>query len=374
MANSISLENLTKIFVSPMSKVVAVDNISLKIQEGELFSLLGPSGCGKTTTLRLLAGLEKHTDGKIIVNDQDFTRLPSNKRNVGMVFQSYALYPHMSVFENVAYGLKLRKVSKDKINKKVKDTLELVELPGKEDRKPSELSGGQRQRVALARALIYDPEILLLDEPLSNLDAKLREHMRIEIRKIQQRANVTALYVTHDQEEALSISDRVGVMFDGKIKQVGTPEDVYQKPTSTEVADFIGRANFFKGEINKIDNDLATVEVSGKHQCKGRILSSLSYKKNDDVVLMSRPERLNIKENKSNNDQLNSIPAEVKNIVYLGNRTRYELKELSESVAGTEIIVDSIKLHENIEVGSQVFIEFMPDDTIVLFEEGEVND
>lgn len=241
----VRLENVTKIYGS----VIAVDHANLEIRHGELFTLLGPSGCGKTTTLRIIAGFEVPEEGRVYFDDEDVTFKKPYERNTAMVFQNYALWPHMTVYDNIAFGLRIRKVPEPEIRKKVKQVLELVKLEGMENRYPLQLSGGQQQRVALARALVVEPRVLLLDEPLSNLDAKLRIEMREEIKRIQKKLGITTIYVTHDQLEAMSISDRVAIMNKGRILQVGTPKEVYFYPKSMFVADFIGRSNILKGRI-----------------------------------------------------------------------------------------------------------------------------
>jgi len=237
---SISLEGIVK---SYDGRVRAVDDISLKVVPGEFFSLLGPSGCGKTTTLRMIAGFETVDRGRILVGDQDVTDVPVHRRNMGMVFQSYALFPHRTVAENVAFGLRMRGVSKDEINERVKTALSLVALEGYEDRRPGQLSGGQQQRVALARAIVIRPPVLLCDEPLGALDRKLRQQMQFELKQLQKELGVTLIFVTHDQEEALAMSDRIAVMNAGRIEQVGTPEEIYGRPRTRFVADFIGEIN-----------------------------------------------------------------------------------------------------------------------------------
>jgi iron(III) transport system ATP-binding protein len=253
-SSNVKLSHLRKAFfdIHHQREIVAVEDFSLDIQAGELVTLLGPSGCGKTTVLRMLAGFETPTSGEISLNDKNITQLPPNKRNSAMVFQSYALFPHMNVEENIVYGLKLRGFSEEDRLKKLSRFLDIVNLRGYEKRKPHELSGGQQQRVALARALIVEPDILLFDEPLSNLDAKLRESMRNEIRNIQKTLKITAVYVTHDQSEAMAISDRVIVMNKGRIEQIGSPQDVYLRPSTQFVADFMGAANFISQPNGKI--------------------------------------------------------------------------------------------------------------------------
>jgi len=243
----VRLENITKVYGS----VVAVDRVTLEIESGELFTLLGPSGCGKTTTLRIIAGFEVPEEGKIYFDDEDVTFLKPYRRNTAMVFQNYALWPHMTVFDNIAYGLRIKKLPQEEIRRRVKWALELVKLEGLENRYPLQLSGGQQQRVALARALVVEPRVLLLDEPLSNLDAKLRIEMREEIKKLQRKLGITTVYVTHDQLEAMSISDRIAVMNKGKVLQYGPPRQVYFRPTSLFVADFLGRSNILYGKAGK---------------------------------------------------------------------------------------------------------------------------
>ncbi len=257
----IRLEGITKTY----GNVVAANNITLDIEKGELFTFLGPSGCGKTTTLRIIAGFEIPDSGRLYFDDEDVTFLKPYKRNTAMVFQNYALWPHMTVYENVAYGLKIRKkqlgLTDEEIRKQVLEALELVKLSGLEDRYPLQLSGGQQQRVALARALVVKPRVLLLDEPLSNLDAKLRVEMREEIKKIQKKLGITTVYVTHDQLEALSISDRIGIMNKGSLVQVGTPQELYFRPRNIFVADFLGRSSIYYGELVSKTNGLVTVRL-----------------------------------------------------------------------------------------------------------------
>ena len=257
----VRLEHISKIYKDPKTgkDFYAVKDVSLDIEPGTFVTLLGPSGCGKTTTLRMIAGFESPDEGEIYLGNEAINELTPNKRDTAMVFQSYALFPHYNVFDNVAYGLKLRKLPKEEIHKKVMDMLELVELSGMENRLTNQLSGGQQQRVALARALVVEPSVLLFDEPLSNLDAKLRVSMRTEIRKIQQKVGITAIYVTHDQAEAMSISDKIIIMNGGVVEQMGTPQETYYFPKSEFVADFIGEANFLKGKVTGTDE----IEING---------------------------------------------------------------------------------------------------------------
>ncbi|MCG8605970.1 ABC transporter ATP-binding protein [bacterium] len=255
--STVVLKNLKKSF----GEVAAVNNISLRIQQGEFFSLLGPSGCGKTTTLRMIAGFEFPTSGSIFFDDRDVTFLAPNKRNTGMVFQNYALFPHMTVFENVAFGLRARKVAKSEIEERVRRALDLVELGDLPRRSVTELSGGQQQRVALARSIVIEPSILLLDEPLSNLDTKLREETRMEIRNLQQRLGITAIYVTHDQEEALALSDRIAVLNKGVCHQVGTPDEIFSAPKDRFVARFVGDSNVLEGTFRRVANGSLQIEI-----------------------------------------------------------------------------------------------------------------
>src|SRR5918994_1247319 len=246
---AIELVSVEKEFTAGGHDVRAVEHVDLRIAEGEFFSLLGPSGCGKTTTLRMIAGFEEPTSGQILLHGRDMVGVPPFRRDVNMVFQQYALFPHMDVFENVAFGLRRKKVDKDEIRRRVAEALALVELEGRETRKPRQLSGGQQQRVALARALVNRPRALLLDEPLGALDLKLRQAMQLELKRIQREVGITFVYVTHDQEEALTMSDRIAVMNRGRIEQVSAPEDVYERPTTTFVAGFIGVSNLMPGKV-----------------------------------------------------------------------------------------------------------------------------
>ncbi len=253
------LENVTKKF----GRVVAADHINLEVKHGEFFTFLGPSGCGKTTTLRLIAGLEHMDEGRISFDDEDVSDLPPYKRRTGMVFQNYALWPHMNVYDNVAYGLKIKKLPRDEVRERVTEVLRLVKLEGLENRRPTQLSGGQQQRVALARALVIQPRVLLLDEPLSNLDAKLRIETREEIKRLQRKLGITTIYVTHDQEEAMVISDRVAIMNKGRIVQVGVPYEIYNAPRDLFTSSFLGRCSILKGIITQISGNYVTVNVDG---------------------------------------------------------------------------------------------------------------
>lgn len=295
-SKSVTFDNITKIFRDTQAKqdVKAVDSVSFRLEPGELVTLLGPSGCGKSTILRMLSGFEQPTSGKIMIGDNDVTFTPPNKRDTAMVFQSYGLFPHKDVFHNVSYGLELRKVPAAEINEKVNKFLAMVGLEAMGQRPPSKLSGGQQQRVALARSLIVEPSVLLLDEPLSNLDALLREQMRVEIRRLQKSLGTTAMYVTHDRVEAMSLSDRIIVMKSGRIVQVGTPSEIYRDPADTFVSGFVGKVAFFPCEVKGIENSSCSVEL------KGKIFTAPRYSKNlksgDKALIMARPESLSIGE------------------------------------------------------------------------------
>jgi ABC-type Fe3+/spermidine/putrescine transport system ATPase subunit len=302
----------------------ALDNISLDIHRGEIFSLLGPSGCGKTTTLRIIAGLEQPEAGQITLGDTVLVStdkgifVPSQKRNMGMVFQSYAIWPHLSVYDTVAYPLVIRKLLKDEIAKRVRRVLHQVGLAGCEDRMASMLSGGQQQRVVLARALVYEPHVLLLDEPFSNLDIKLREQMRIDLKLLQQRVGVTVILVTHDQLEALSLSDRIAVMNGGRVEQIGTPLELYDDPHSAFVRDFIGATLQLHGRVVNTDSNEATVEIDGGCLLTGRVRNGAAPKAGDAIVASIRPEKLITGARET--DTFNALDATIKALLFVGDR------------------------------------------------------
>ncbi|HWL68028.1 MAG TPA: ABC transporter ATP-binding protein [Geminicoccus sp.] len=309
---SVRFENVTKAY----GKVVAVRDVSFAVEAGTLVTLLGPSGCGKTTTLRMIAGLELATGGRIFIEDQDVTHLPATARDVAMVFQSYALFPHMTVLENVGYGLSVTRRPKAEVRERAEAALATVGLAGYGERLPAELSGGQQQRVAVARAIVLEPQVLLFDEPLSNLDTKLRRKVREELRDLQQRLGITSIYVTHDQEEALAVSDRIIVMNQAVIAQAGTPRELYEEPASRFVADFIGDANLLAAEIARIDGGRATVRVgSSTLELPGRALPPGA------ATLAVRPHAIRV----------HPEPVEAANrmsvshAIYLGSHLEYEL-------------------------------------------------
>ncbi|MBQ7733344.1 MAG: ABC transporter ATP-binding protein [Synergistaceae bacterium] len=296
-SKSVTFENVTKIFKEPQTgnNITAVNGVSFKLEPGELVTLLGPSGCGKSTMLRMLSGFEHPTSGRIMIGEDDVTNTPPNKRDTSMVFQSYGLFPHMNVAENVGYGLKLRKIPGPEITKKVKRFLEMAGLDQMGKRSPSSLSGGQQQRVALARSLIVEPSVLLLDEPLSNLDALLREQMRVEIRRLQKSLGITAMYVTHDRVEAMSLSDRIIVMKAGSIVQTGTPSEIYRNPADRFTAGFIGKVAFIPCTVTEIDSESEChVTVKGRTFCTPRWSEKL--KAGDKALVMARPESLSLGE------------------------------------------------------------------------------
>ncbi len=317
----LELKGLTKTFVSRDRGgwVTAVDAIDLSVEPGELITLLGPSGCGKTTTLRMIAGFELPSGGELILDGELINTRPPNQRQMAMVFQSYALFPHLSVFENVAYGLRLRSLTDPEIRQRVGTVLELVGLLGFEDRPPNQLSGGQQQRVALARALVLEPKVLLMDEPLSNLDAKLRETMRTEIRRIQQTLGITTLYVTHDQLEAITLSDRIVVMNGGRIEQVDPPRLIYEQPASVFVADFIGQSNFLDGILERVDADHWQVGVMDRTLTVPKRDGIPSVQVGERVNLLIRPEAIQIGEH-------GSWPATVERSTYLGSFVEYDVR------------------------------------------------
>jgi iron(III) transport system ATP-binding protein len=320
----VRLKDLTKRF----GRTLAVDHVNLYISEGELCTLLGPSGCGKTTTLRCVAGFYTPDEGEIYFGGKLVNPIPSFKRRTGMVFQNYALWPHMTVFDNIAYGLKIRGAPRGELKERVTDVLDLTHLEGLEDRWPSQLSGGQQQRVALARALVIEPDVLLLDEPLSNLDAKLRVEMRVEIKSIQKRLKTTTIYVTHDQEEALSISDKLVVMNQGEIHQIGAPRQVYESPANQFVADFIGIANFIEGSISEIDEEKALVVVKTEHGFEVEAMLEEGITRDMKVLVSVRPEALSVHPRGQVGSVLgmNQIDGVVRLTTYLGDVVRYEVE------------------------------------------------
>ena len=329
-ADYLVLANLSKTFASGHAEITAVDGITINVRQGELVTLLGPSGCGKTTTLRMIAGFEIPTSGDILIDGESIIATPPNKRPTTMVFQNYALFPHMSVAENIGYGLKIHKKSPGTIRERTEKIMRLVGLSGLEKRSPAQLSGGQQQRVSLARSLIMEPKVLLFDEPLSNLDAKLRVSTRLEIRKLQHRLQITTVYVTHDQEEAMTLSDRVVIMNEGRIQQVGTPQEIYARPDNRFVADFIGKANFLEGRITgKMEADRIEVDILGQKIKAPR--PERSFARGDRVLILARPESIELGPKTTA-----SLTGTVQETVYLGSEMIYEVK-LGSSILTVEL-------------------------------------
>ena len=351
----VRLEHISKIYQDPKTgkNFYAVHDTTLDIEPGTFVTLLGPSGCGKTTTLRMIAGFESPDEGEIYLGGEAINSLTPNKRDTAMVFQNYALLPHYNVFDNVAYGLKIRKLPKEEIRERVLNILKLVEMEGMESRMTNQLSGGQQQRVALARALVLEPGVLLFDEPLSNLDAKLRVTMRTEIRKIQQKVGITAIYVTHDQSEAMSISDKVIIMSKGKVEQIGTPREIYYHPNSKFVADFIGEANFLDAQVLSENGEKARIRVAGEEI---EVNNFAHARAGDKSELVIRPEAAKLSET-------GVLEGTVTLSTFMGSYQYYQML-----VDGMEIqITDYNPVNRRIyEVGEKAFLEFDPRGVYIL--------
>ena len=351
----VRLDHISKIYQDPKTgkDFYAVHDANINIEPGEFVTLLGPSGCGKTTILRMIAGFESPNEGEIYLGEEAINELTPNKRDTAMVFQSYALLPHYNIFDNVAYGLKLRKMDKDAIREKVTNILGLVGLEGMEDRMTNQLSGGQQQRVALARALVIEPGVLLFDEPLSNLDAKLRVDMRTEIRRIQQEAGITAVYVTHDQSEAMALSDKIIVMKKGIVDQIGDPHTVYYRPVDEFVADFIGESNFLRGRLASTDGESGQVMVEGRAiavaERNGKVVG-------DDVTLVLRPESAHVADE-------GVLPCEVVLSRFMGHYQNYHVRCGEHLVKITEFNPKNKKIYE---AGDEAFLDFRASDVHVL--------
>ncbi len=346
------LKGITKRF----GDVVAAGDVNLKIEDGEFFTLLGPSGCGKTTTMRVVAGLEYPDEGRVYFGDEDVTDLPPYKRNTGMVFQNYALWPHMKVHENVAYGLKVRKISNEAIKDKVQEVLELVKLGGLGDRFPSQLSGGQQQRVALARVLVINPDLLLLDEPLSNLDAKLRVEMREEIKDLQKKLGITTIYVTHDQEEAMVISDRIAIQDHGVIRQVGSPLEIYRRPNNIFIATFIGRGTLLEGVVEKAGESIR-VKVEDSYVHGVASTADMDIREGDKVACVLRPESFMVK---TPDEPHNVFEGVTEWAAFVGHHTEVRI-----DVKGNKLLVD---VPSDIEtpVGETLRVYLPQSDTVIL--------
>jgi len=356
----VRLERVSKFF----GDVAAVDDLSLDIAEGEFFSMLGPSGCGKTTTLRMIGGFEDPSVGTVYLGGRDVTDLPPYRRDVNTVFQSYALFPHLNVYENVAFGLRRKKVDKGDIDGRVRESMRLVDLEGFEDRKPSQMSGGQQQRVALARALVNRPKVLLLDEPLGALDLKLRKQMQLELKRIQEEVGITFIYVTHDQEEAMTMSNRFAVMRHGKIEQIGDPETVYESPATEFVAGFLGASNLLDGELAASQGDLATVRLSSGqdiHLPASKIPSGL-----DTVVKVGvRPEKISIEVDEGEPPAgANWVSGLLRMSTYIGVSNQYKV----DGPGGTDltVYVQNLGAEEAPAPGRKVRLTWRPEHTFVV--------
>ena len=349
MSVAISIENVIKRF----GKDTIINGLSLDVRPGEFFTLLGPSGCGKTTLLRMIIGFNSIEGGEIKIDGKVINNIPTNKRNMGMVFQNYAIFPHMSVRDNVAFGLKNRKVPQDQIESQVDEILKVVKIDHLKKRMPSKLSGGQQQRVALARALVIEPSLLLFDEPLSNLDAKLRVTMRTEIRKIQQKVGITAIYVTHDQSEAMSISDKIIIMSKGKVEQIGPPREIYYHPNSRFVADFIGEANFLEARVRSASGEKAVIDVVGQELTVNNFAKAGP---GDDAVLVIRPEGATLAEQ-------GLLEGTVTLSTFMGSYQYYQVM-----VGNMEIqITDYNPVNRRIyEVGEKAYLDFDPKGVYIL--------
>ncbi len=357
---AIELDDVVKEFMSHGETVRAVKGVSLAIAEGEFFSLLGPSGCGKTTTMRMIAGFEDPTRGVVRLHGQDVTNVPPNKRDVNMVFQSYALFPHMNVWDNVAFGLKRKKVADAEIKRRVGEILEIVDLVGREKRRPREMSGGQQQRVALARALVNKPRALLLDEPLGALDLKLRQHMQIELKRIQREVGITFVYVTHDQGEALTMSDRIAVMNDGLVEQLAGPREIYERPTTKFVAGFIGTSNLLSGTVDKV-NGSAVLALGPSDRI---FLPADGVAAGDVVELTVRPEKITISTEQPDGD-ISVVQGTVSEVVYLGTYNSYAVALAD----GAEITVFQQNAHDSgitAERGDPVWLSWQPQHSYAL--------
>ncbi len=357
--------------VKRFGDAIAVDHIDLEVRDGEFFSLLGPSGCGKTTTLRMIGGFEAPTSGLIELQGQDVTWLPPYQRNVNTVFQSYALFPHLSIYENVAFGLRRKKIKDSEIKARVSEMLTLVELPGYERRKPTQISGGQAQRVALARALINRPAVLLLDEPLGALDLKLRRQMQVELKRIQQEVGITFIYVTHDQEEAMTMSDRIAVMNKGRYEQLGDPASLYERPTTHFVAGFLGISNLLPGDVEGTDGDYSTVRLADDSRVRApRALVEGKAR----VSIGVRPEKIRLREDgdatPAGHNELHGV---VKDASYLGVSTQYEIS--ARGGARLTVYEQNVQRATKAELwsrGEAVRLTWSPDHSFVVDDPGAI--
>jgi spermidine/putrescine transport system ATP-binding protein len=361
---AIELVGIKKQFVSRRGTVTAVERVDLTIGEGEFFSLLGPSGCGKTTTLRMIGGFEEPSEGQILLYGNDVVGVPPNHRDVNMVFQSYALFPHMSVFDNVAFGLRRKSVDKGETTKRVNEMLDLVQLEGKSERRPRELSGGQQQRVALARALVNRPRALLLDEPLAALDLKLRQAMQLELKRIQREVGITFIFVTHDQNEALTMSDRLVVMSAGRIEQLGSPREVYERPRTRFVAGFIGTSNLINGTVRELDGTTAVIDTGPDERLIVHDAVDAGARPGQPLDVTVRPEKITIGTRVPEPGRC-ALRGTVREVVYLGTSTQYTVAALD----GSELLVflqNSSDSEDIADRGQSVWLSWRPEHSLAL--------
>ena len=369
---AIELVGVEKRFAAGGHDVTAVEHVDLRIAEGEFFSLLGPSGCGKTTTLRMIAGFEEPTSGQILLHGRDMVGVPPFRRDVNMVFQQYALFPHMDVFENVAFGLRRRKVAKDEIARRVTAMLRMVELTGRERHKPRQLSGGQQQRVALARALVNHPRALLLDEPLGALDLKLRQAMQLELKRIQREVGITFVYVTHDQGEALTMSDRLVVMNQGRIEQLGTPRELYEQPATRFVAGFIGTSNILRGRVDRESGGLAIIQLSSDERVL--VPCGPAARTGQEIEVIVRPEKMVLLSDDAIPEDRCAVRGRVREVVYLGTSTSYTVVV----PGGTEVTVfrqnATSPSEADVTEGQDVWLAWAPEHSYVLGEQPQAEE
>ena len=354
----ISIREVTKTFAGA---VTAVDDVSLDIHEGEFFALLGPSGCGKTTLLRMLAGFEIPSEGEVLLDGEDVSGVPPNKRPINMVFQSYAVFPHMSVFDNVAYGLKITRVDRQEIAERVEEALELVKLGGYGNRRPDQLSGGQRQRVALARALVKRPRVLLLDEPLSALDAKLREAMQLELVRLRETVGITFVIVTHDQNEALSMANRIAVMEAGQVRQVASPSELYEYPNCRFVADFIGKMNLFEGRVTGLSGNRINLQVEGL----GEVALPAVEGATGEVGIAVRPEKLRLDREQPGEGRV-AFRGRVSEVAYYGDSSSVFIADDNDRTISANIQNEARSTSPQVSVGDELWCSWDPQDTLIL--------
>jgi spermidine/putrescine transport system ATP-binding protein len=366
---AVEMKDVVKRFITPEgNELAAVDHVTMQIKNGEFFSMLGSSGCGKTTSLRMIAGFEWPTEGEVFIEGKPMGHTPPFQRKVNTVFQSYALFQHLTVFQNVAFGLEMEGATKDEIDNRVKHALAMVQLTGMERRRPKQLSGGQQQRVALARALVKTPDVLLLDEPLGALDLKLRKEMQLELKALQQQLGITFIYVTHDQEEALTMSDRIAVMSKGKVQQMGTPVEIYERPANKFVADFIGESNFFEGKVKSLSKNEAKVFIPSLNSDVTGLPVSEGLVKGEEAVVSIRPEKVRITEKCAFNE--NCFRGKITNSVYIGSDTHVYLDVHGVSVKSWELnMISRLDPKSFYTVGQEVWLLLMPENTLVLKKE-----